>query len=147
MADLDLIDKPPCKVQELLIFDAKNLEKYIEFLGKCTKVNLDYTTQVNNYATQIEKDVGKKMEIIYKVNDFCEELSIKISAQNFKIGEVENSIEQQGNKILKFDEKFEKLEDKVNEISDVKDKMLQKIGDIDYLLEERVKHLEMIEVI
>ena len=81
-----------------------------------------------------------------------EELDFKIGVQNYKMETIEASIEQQSEKILKVDEKvdtidvrIDAIQNTVNDIVDVKDKMLLKIGDIDYLLEERKKHIELIE--
>jgi len=134
------INNPPCKIQDIVVFDVKNLESYLDFLSKCTKGNLDYTTQV-------EQDFKKKLEIIKKLKEDFAEFGVKLGAQTYKLNELDNSIDNQSSKIMKIDEKIVRLDYEIVDIIRVKEEMIEKMSDIDDLKKTKVKHSEEIEKI
>ena len=142
MADVKVnanINNPPCKIKDVVIFDVKNLEIYLDFLSNCSKGNLDYTLQV-------EQDLKKKFEIVKILEQDMTEALVKIGALTYKQGEVENSLEKQATKMLEIDEKLVKVDFDINELTKVKDLMLEKIDDINVLKEAKIKLEEDLEV-
>jgi len=142
MADVKVnanINNPPCKIKDIVIFDVRNLEIYLDFLSNCSKGNLEHTLQ-------LEQDFKKKSEIVKMLEQEMTEALIKIGALTYKQGEVENSIEKHAFHMLEIDEKLVKADSDIQELTKVKDLMLEKMDDINVLKEAKIKLEEDLEV-
>ncbi len=126
----NFINTPPCKIQEALEF--KNLEKYLDYLATGNSHSFKY--------------FSKKIEILSKVKDECDELTREVNGHSFRLDNVQNSLESHANKLLAVDEKFEQTDATMNGILHVKESLEEKAKEIEKIILMNKELVEQMEV-
>jgi len=134
MTDL-LNNKAPCNAKDVLIFDSQNLTSYLDYLDTSNKNLFLFSKKINEELTIRFEDFSKmKNENDEIIRNDCNEVTKRVDISDFKIEEMQHSLESHNNKLFKLDEKFEKQEFTMNGLILIKDSLEQKGKDIERVL-------------
>jgi len=133
------IKNPPCKPNDVLFVDSKNLISYLEYLDSSLSGSFIYSKKNN-------EDLNTKINSLSKIKDDCEAVNQRVSGHDLLLEGMKNSIDSYSNKLMKIDERFEQNELRMNGLLQIKESLEQKGRDIEKIIIMNNNLVEKIEV-
>jgi len=128
-------NKPPCPIDEILVFNLNNFKKYMEYIENEHSAN-----------TIIAKNLERKLNKLTKIEDDFEVLNNKVAFYETKFESYNNTIDLLRQKIIEKDALFASIElNNNNMLNEIRKERQTQIELNDFFKENYMKQSELIQ--